>query len=80
MAQIVKNLPIMKENWAWSLGQEHLEWQPTPAFLPGEFYGQRSLVGYSSWSRKRFHFHELRVFLHFFRMIENQKENDINIL
>ena len=23
------------------------EWQPTPVFLPGEFYGQRSLVGYS---------------------------------
>ena len=22
-------------------------WQPTPAFLPGEFHGQRSLVGYS---------------------------------
>jgi len=21
-------------------------WQPTPVFLPGEFYGQRSLVGY----------------------------------
>ena len=23
------------------------EWQPTPIFLPGEFQGQRSLVGYS---------------------------------
>ena len=23
------------------------EWQPTPIFLPGEFYGQGSLVGYS---------------------------------
>ena len=22
-------------------------WQPTPVFLPGESYGQRSLVGYS---------------------------------
>ena len=22
---------------------------PTPVFLPGEFHGQRSLVGYSSW-------------------------------
>ena len=21
------------------------EWQPTPVFLPGEFHGQRSLVG-----------------------------------
>ena len=26
--------------------------QPTPVFLPGEFHGQRSLVGYSSWSHK----------------------------
>ena len=22
-------------------------WQPTPGFLPGESYGQRSLVGYN---------------------------------
>jgi len=28
------------------------EWQPTPVFLPGEFHGQRSLVGYSPWSHK----------------------------
>ena len=25
------------------------KWQPTPVFLPGEFHGQRSLVGYSPW-------------------------------
>ena len=28
------------------------EWQPTPAFLPGESHGQRSLVGYSPWGLK----------------------------
>ena len=28
------------------------KWQPTPAFLPGKFHGQRSLVGYSPWGRK----------------------------
>ena len=28
------------------------EWQPTPVFLTIEFHGQRSLVGYSPWSRK----------------------------
>ena len=28
------------------------EWLPTPVFLPGEFHGQRSLVGYSPWGRK----------------------------
>ena len=26
---------------------------PTPVFLPGESHGQRSLVGYSLWGRKR---------------------------
>ena len=29
------------------------KWQPTPVFLPGESPGQRSLVGYSPWGRKR---------------------------
>ena len=28
------------------------KWQPTPVFLPGEFHGQRSLVGYSPWGGK----------------------------
>ena len=28
------------------------EWLPTPVFLPGEFHGQRSLVGYSLWGHK----------------------------
>ena len=27
-------------------------WQPTAAFLPGEFHGQRSLAGYSPWGCK----------------------------
>ena len=34
------------------MGQEdpwRKAWQPTPVFLPGESYGQRSLVGYSPW-------------------------------
>ena len=26
-------------------------WQPTPMFLPGEFQGQGSLVGYCLWGR-----------------------------
>ena len=29
------------------------EWLPTPVFLPEEFHGQRSLVGYSPWCCKR---------------------------
>ena len=28
------------------------KWQPTPVFLPGEFHGQRGLVGYSPWGHK----------------------------
>ena len=28
------------------------EWLPTPVFLPGEFRGQRSQEGYSTWGRK----------------------------
>ena len=38
-----------------SLGWEFLwrsQWLPTPVFLPGEFHGQRSVVGYSPWGRK----------------------------
>ena len=29
------------------------KWQPTPVFLPGKSHRQRSLAGYSPWSRKR---------------------------
>ena len=28
------------------------EWQPTAVFLPREFHGQRSLVGYTPWGHK----------------------------
>ena len=28
------------------------EWLPTRVFLPREFYGQRSLAGYSPWTHK----------------------------
>ena len=58
MAQTVKHLPAMQEMqemWVQSPGQENpLEKgrQLTPAFLPGEFHGQRSLVGYSPWGHK----------------------------
>ena len=52
VAYMVKNLLAMQETWALSLAEEDpLEkgMQPTPVFLPGEFHGQRSLVGYSPW-------------------------------
>ena len=55
VVQIVKNLHAMQETQVQSLGQEdplEKEWLSTPVFLPGEFHGQRSLVGYSPWGCK----------------------------
>jgi len=52
---MVKSLLVMRETWVQSLGwEDSLEKGRvlTPVFLPGEFYGQRSLVGYSPWGRK----------------------------
>ena len=52
---MVKNLPAMQKTRVLSLGQEdplRRESESTPAFLPGEFHGQRSLAGYSSWGLK----------------------------
>ena len=28
------------------------KWQPTPVFLPGESYGQKSLADYGPWGRR----------------------------
>ena len=33
-------------------GNDSTKWQPTPAFVPGESHGQRSLMGYSPWDTK----------------------------
>ena len=46
----------MQETQVQSLGQEdpwRRKWQPAPVFLPGKFYGQKSLVGYSPLGPKR---------------------------
>ena len=46
----------MQEARVQSVGQEvplEKKWQPTPVFLPEKSHGQRSLVGYSPWGRKR---------------------------
>ena len=56
VTQTVKNLPAMQETQVWAWGWEDpLEMGmclPTPVLLPGEFHGQRSLVGYSPWGHK----------------------------
>ena len=52
---MVKNVPAMQETWVESWVRKipwRREWQPIPVFLPGEFHGQRSLVGYSRWGHK----------------------------
>ena len=53
---MVKNLPANAGNvrdsvfdlWVRKILWRR-EWQSTPGFLPGEFHGQRSLVGCSPW-------------------------------
>ena len=55
MAQSVKNSPAMWETWVRCLGWEDpLEegMATPPIFLPGECYGQRNLVGCSSWGHR----------------------------
>ena len=51
MAQMLKNLPVLRKTWVRSLGWEDpLEkGMATQVFLPGEFHGEKSLVGYSPW-------------------------------
>ena len=49
------HLPV-QEMWVCSLGQEdpwRRKWQPSPVFSSGKTHGQRSLVGYDPWDRKR---------------------------
>ena len=66
---MVKNLPAMKETGDWSVGWEdpwRREWLASPVFLPGEFHGQRSLVGYSPWGGKELDtIEQLTLSLHF---------------
>ena len=55
----VKNPPAMKETQVQSLGWEDLLEKGMAthfsilAFLSGKYHGQRNLVGYSPWGRKR---------------------------
>ena len=48
VAQLVRNLPAMQENWVGKIPWR-IKWQPTPVFLPGNFHGQRSMMIYSPW-------------------------------
>ena len=53
---MVKNLLVRQETsvfdpWVGKFLWRR-EWQSTPVFLPGEFHGQRSQMGYSLWDSK----------------------------
>ena len=55
VAQLVKNLPAMRETWVRFLGSKDPLEKGTAthsSILPGEFHGQRSLAGYSPCGRK----------------------------
>ena len=57
VAQMVKNLPAMRETWVLSLGQEDsleesMATHSSPVFWSGESRGQRGLAGCSSWGRR----------------------------
>ena len=55
VAQIVKNLPAVQKTRVQYQGQEdpvEKEMAPHSSILPWEFYGWRSLAGYSPWVRK----------------------------
>ena len=54
---MVKNPPANSGDTGLSHWVRKIHWrrkrQPTLAFLPGKFHGQRSLVSYSAWGCKR---------------------------
>ena len=56
VAQMVKKSACREGDLGSIPGSGRSPWrkarQPTPVFLPGEFRGQRSLVGSSPWGRK----------------------------
>ena len=66
VAQLTKNLPAVQQTSVQSLVRKipwRRERQATPAFLPGESHGQRSLVGYSPWGCKALDMTEQTVYI-----------------
>ena len=75
MTQTVKNSPADAGNMGSIPGSGRSpwrrEWQPTPVFLPGEFHGQRSLVGYSPLGHKELDMTEQLTLLLFKPLLSN---------
>ena len=64
---MVKNLQCRRpgfDPWVGKIPWRR-EWLPTPVFLPGEFHGQRSLVGYGPWGCKELDMTERLTLWHF---------------
>ena len=86
VGQAMKNIPAMPETQVLSLSWKdslRREWLPTSVFLPGEFHGQKSPVGYSPWGHKgsdkvsdsQFHFQLLfNLPYHPFTLIRDYQE------
>ena len=51
---VIKNLPANAgdERDTSMIPGSSRKWQPDPEFLPGQFHGQRKLVGYSPWDHR----------------------------
>ena len=71
VAQMAKNLPVMWEIQVQSLDPWRKEWQPAPEFLPGEFQGQKNLVGSSPWGCKESDMTEWPTLLVFLKSLDH---------
>ena len=86
VVQMVKNLPAIQEIQVRSLGWTipwRRKWQPTPAFLPGEFHGQRSLAGYSPWGCRVEHNWVTNIYIHiyiFYYICKAQPKRSMKLL
>ena len=76
VTQTVKNLSAMQETQKFSHWVRKIlwrrKWLPTPIFLPGEFHGQRNLVGYSPWGHKEL---DMTEWLTFFMCVHKSTKN-----
>ena len=84
VAQSIKNLPAVQENWVPWVGKMpwRRKWQPTPVSLPEKSHGQRGLVSCSPRGRKGilFHITALLVTSFVFLIREDQHANFSNLL
>ena len=56
------------------------EWLPPPAFLPGEFHGQRSLAGHSPWVCKELDTTTLTLSLFHILVYQTNKYHKLSVL